>query len=194
MIKRLRTVAKARFNASKRLEAKGAATNFGLQLANLYTIGIGILLLQFGGAATVVLHQASLNYISLVASVFVQIIALVESLKDYSGRARSMHECAIEANRICRRLEIDTRIDPGVLSQYQAEFDETIKSYHLNHDDIDYLSAQIDPTRIKTRTKIEWIWVSAFWLRYAWNVYSLTVFVLLLPLLCTIMLDKAQLW
>jgi hypothetical protein len=52
LLRRFRVVAKTRFNAHKRLEAKASAANLGLQITNLYTIAIGILLIQFPASET----------------------------------------------------------------------------------------------------------------------------------------------
>ncbi len=194
MLRRMRVTAKARFNANKRLEAKAAATTLGLQIANLYTIAIAILLLQYPTAELIEAHSRSLNYISLVASIFVQIIALLETYKDYSGKARSMHDCAIAVSRIARRLELDPRLDIQVLQQYQAFYDEAIKDYSVNHDAVDHAGAQLDPTLIRPRTFAERLRVAAWWAKYAWNVYALTAFVLLLPVICSGLLMFAGLW
>lgn len=181
LLRRMRIVAKARFAANKRLDAKGAATNFGLQTANLYTIGIGILLLQYYDATLIQQHQRSLNYISLVASVFVQIIALIETYKDYSGKARSMHECAVEINRICQELELEPSLAPQSLAKYQERYGAAIKDFDVNHDPIDFLSAQLEPDRQKTRSTTEKWAVRRWWVRYIWNVYAFTLCILVLP-------------
>src|SRR5260221_382865 len=129
LLRRMRIVAKARFAASKRLDAKSAATNFGLQTANIYTIAIGIFLLQFDGSEVLSHHVKSLNFTSLIASVFVQIVALIESYKDFSGRAKSMHRCAVQVNRLFQRLEIDPRLDMQLLAQYQEQYSNIIDDH-----------------------------------------------------------------
>lgn len=193
ILRRLRIVAKARFAANKRLEAKASATSFGLQTANLYTIAIGILVLQFEGVGFVGENTKSLNYISLIASVFVQIIALIETHKDYSGRARSMHDCAVEVNRICQQIELHPMPTRDVLSQFQHVYHEAIKSFNVNHDDIDFKEAQLEPSRHKSRPWPE-VWRLMCWrLRYAWNVYSLPAFILVLPVLSFVVLGSAGL-
>jgi SMODS and SLOG-associating 2TM effector domain family 5 len=191
---RMKIAARARFAANKRLEAKALATNFGLQTANLYTICIGILLLQFESATPILLHTKALNYVSLVASVVVQIVALVESYKDYSGKARTMHDCAIEINRIYQRMDLDPRLDYGVFAQYQAEYNEAIRDFAVNHDAIDFLTAQLEPTRRKARTGRDRMALLMWNVRYAWNVYALTAAILLLPLICYVPLQLASLW
>ena len=71
LISRMKTTAAARFAANKRLDAKSGATNFGLQMVNFYTIAIGVSVLQFPSGAP---NPLSLNYVSLISSVLVQIL------------------------------------------------------------------------------------------------------------------------
>jgi SMODS and SLOG-associating 2TM effector domain family 5 len=190
IIRRMCMVARARFAANKRLEAKAAATNFGLQTVNLYTIAIGILLLQYTSADIVTGHSRSLSFISLIASVFVQIIALIETYKDYSGKARSMYDCAIEVTRISQELELDQRADWGLLAHYQSRYHAAIKDFDVNHDELDFVTAQIEPARQKTRSWSETRSLLWWRTRYLWNIYAFTFSILVLPWACFFILAQ----
>ena len=179
--RRMNMAAKARFAANKRLEAKGVATNVGLQLANLYTIAISILLLQFPSSELLKPISGALNYISLIASVFVQIMALIESYKDYSGRARRMHDCAVAISSLQQRLELDPRNDWQTLERYRAAYEAVIKDADLNHDAIDYRCAQLEPAKLVARTRQHQLAIVRWRIAYFWNVYGLTVTILLSP-------------
>jgi hypothetical protein len=187
-IQSMRIVSKARFQANKRLEAKSSANVIGLQIANFYTIAIGIFLIQFPNQAS---HPGSLSFISLIASVFVQIMALIEANKDYSGSARSMYECAVEINRICRELESDPRRDWSVLRTYQERYHAAIEDHSVNHDDIDHLAAQIDPSRSKKRTVEENNLLRRWRIQYALSVYGYTIVMLTVPWVCYVALVGA---
>ena len=171
------------------MDAKSAATNFGLQTANIYTIAIGIFLLQFDGSPFLTPHIKSLNFTSLIASVFVQIVALIESYKDFSGKAKSMHRCAVQVNRLFQRLEIDPRLDMGLLAQYQEQYSSIIEDHDVNHDDIDFLTAQIEPSRRRQRSAAEWRSLAWWRVKYTWNVYAFTVTILVLPWLSYVALS-----
>ena len=138
LLRRMTIVAKARFNAHARLNAKASATNVGLQLANLYTIAISILIIQFRVSSVIDPLERVLNYVSLLASVFVQIMALIESFKDYSGKAKAMHHCAMQVNRLVQRLELEGRMDLRTLQDYSERYNAIIIDIDVNHDNIDY--------------------------------------------------------
>ena len=180
-MRRMGMAAKARFAANKRLEAKGVATNIGLQLANITTIGISLLLLQFPSSELLKPLNGVLNYISLIASVFVQIMALIESYKDYPERARRMHDCAVAISSLHQRLEIDPRSDWQTLEWYRAAYEAAIKDANLNHDAIDYTCAQLEPHRIVERTAAQRLAILQWRVAYFWNVYGLTAAILVSP-------------
>lgn len=180
-MRRMGMAAKARFAANKRLEAKGVATNVGLQLANVYTIAISILLLQFSTSELLKPVSGALNYISLIASVFVQIMALIETFKDYSGRARRMHDCAVAISSLHQRLELDPRTDWQTLEWYRASYEVVIKDADLNHDAIDYRCAQLEPARLIERPRQHRYAIFRWRLAYFWNVYGLTTSILVSP-------------
>ena len=179
--RRMVMAARARFAANKRLEAKSVATNVGLQLANIYTIAISILLLQFPNSELLKPVSGALNFVSLIASVFVQIMALIESYKDYSGRARRMHECAVAINSLVQRLEIDPRNDWQTLEWYRASYEAVIKDAEVNHDAIDYRCAQLEPARMLVRTWAQRRAIARWRIAYLWNVYGLTLCILVSP-------------
>jgi hypothetical protein len=183
MLRRMHLVARARFAAHRRLAEKANATNIGLQLANFYTISIGIFLLQFGHVPLVKSASGSLGYVSLIASVFVQIMALIESLKDYSGRARSMHGCAVKINSLRQSLDLEQRHDWQCLKWYNDQYQAIIGDYDVNHDPIDYAAAQIDPDSRRERSPEQLNELRWWRVKYLWNVYALTVAILLSPAL-----------
>ena len=193
LLRRMRTVAKARFNANQRLEDKAIASNFSLQIANLYTLAIGIYLLQFHASDIVKTAGDVLNYVSLIASVFVQIMALLESLKDYTTKARLMHDCAVKVNDLCQALELDLRSDLQTLRAYQQAYQSIVKECPINHDDIDYRSALLDDVRGKRdqtwgeRAQLAWLRV-----RYIGNVYLLTGAIVSTPVVVLVLLWPNQ--
>jgi len=177
----MRILAKTRFNAQRRLEAKASATNFGLQIANLYTIAIGILLIQFPSSEVLKPASGALNYVSLLASVFVQIMALIESLKDYSGKAKAMRDCGLQVSALYQALELDPRGDWEVLRQYDSAYQRILQDTDVNHDDIDYLKWQIDELSKRTQSLETWIQHVGWRIAYIWNVYALTTVILISP-------------
>lgn len=183
LLRRMKLVAKARFEANTRLGAKASATNLGLQIANLYTIAIGIFLIQFPASGVVKLHGGVLNYVSLIASVFVQMMALIETFKDYGGRARLMHDCAMRVNSLAQQLDLDPREDGATLEAYRRAYEHAIQDAATNHDPIDYRAAILDPSRWRDRTHADRWAIVAWQVRYLWNVYGLTAVILTLPIL-----------
>ena len=193
LLRRLRTVAKARFAAHARLSAKGHASNLGLQVANLYTIAIGIFLIQFPASGIVKAHGGVLNYVSLIASVFVQILALIETYRDYGGQARAMHDCALRVNSLSQQLELDQRADTSTLEAYRRAYEHAIRDAATNHEAIDYRAARLDPERWHERTREE-RWAIVVWqLSYFWHVYGLTGAVLVFPIVAGYLLMQLQL-
>lgn len=193
LVRRMRTVAKARFAAHGRLSAKAHASNLGLQVANLYTIAIGIFLIQFPASGIVKVHGGVLNYVSLIASVFVQILALIETYRDYGSQARGMHDCALRVNSLCQQLELEQRADLQTLEAYRRAYEHAIRDVATNHESIDYRAARLEPERLDDRSREE-RWAILVWrLRYLWHVYGLTAAVLTIPVIVGYLLMQLQL-
>ena len=152
-----------------------------MQRAGSVAIAIGILLIQFPNSQLLKPISGALNYISLIASVFVQIMALIESYKDYSGRARRMHDCAVAISSLQQRIELDPRTDWQTLEWYRGAYETIIKDADLNHDAIDYRCAQLEPAKLVARPRHHEMAILRWRLAYFWNVYGLTVTILLSP-------------
>jgi hypothetical protein len=131
-----------------------------------------------------VLHPAlgALNYVSLIASVFVQIMALIESLKDYSGKPKAMHTCALEVNALVQNLELDPRDSHEILRWYSQAYHRILKDADINHHDIDYRNWKLEEVRRREKKGLMDRLDLALWrVSYVWNVYALTTVILLSP-------------
>ncbi|NIZ01904.1 SLATT domain-containing protein [Thalassospira lucentensis] len=111
----------ARFNAYRRLKAKNAASIFFISMLSLVCIFIN--LFEVFPAD----HRESA---SLIFSVLVIIVSLVESSKDYSLKADRLHANALEINSFIDRLKFMQSVGKDEIEEYHG----ILRSCPENHE------------------------------------------------------------
>lgn len=100
----------ARFNAYRRLRNKLNASIFSISILSLYNISIAIfdiVPLQYNSGTTVVL------------SVFIIIVSLLEFSKDYATKAERMHVNAMKINAFNNKLHLEKELSQKLLDEYE---------------------------------------------------------------------------
>jgi hypothetical protein len=133
----------ARFNAHARLKAKHSLSTTATAILSFYLVIAALIPLVYesnmppGG-------PKFLSVVSLVISIFLIIVTLLESAKNYSGEAEKMHKCALQISELYNRFQ--------ALSLEEADRDrisinglysEILKKHELNHLDIDFVRFEI---------------------------------------------------
>lgn len=133
----------ARFNAHARLKAKHWLSTTATSILSFYLVVASLIPLVYetslpsGGSKF-------LSVISLVISVFLIIITLLESAKNYHGEADRMHKCALEISELYNRFQAKSLQDADASRvELNDNYSRVLKAYEINHKDIDFLRFQI---------------------------------------------------
>lgn len=166
----------SRFNADLRLRRKHALSLSATTILAFYIFAVSLLPLTYtpsssGGA------EKLISIITLLISVFLIIIILLESTKNYQKEADRMLRCALEISDIYNRFQALT---PEAADQKRVAFNDeygaALQKHELNHKDIDYLQFQL---RSASELGIGWgryatdcgkylyFWLGEYWLYIA---------------------------
>lgn len=133
----------ARFNAHNRLKAKQSWSTTATSLLSFYLVIAALIPLVYeanlppGG-------PKFLSVVSLIISIFLIIVTLLESAKNYGTEADRMHKCALEISELYNEfqaLPIDRANDDRV--SFTTRYSDILKSHELNHKDVDFLRFEL---------------------------------------------------
>ena len=133
----------SRFNADLRLRRRHMLSLSATTILAFYIFAASLLPLAYtpssvGGA------EKLISVLTLLISVFLIIVILLESTKNYQKEADRMLRCALEISDIYNRFQALT---PETADQKRVAFNDeygaTLQKHELNHKDIDYLQFQL---------------------------------------------------
>ncbi|MBZ9907545.1 MULTISPECIES: SLATT domain-containing protein [Mesorhizobium] len=133
----------ARFNAHTRLKAKQSLSTTATSFLAFYLVIVALIPL---------LYEASLppggpkflSVVSLIISIFLIIITLLESAKNYSGEADGMQKCALEISEIYNQFQALTLEEANSRRpEFSATYSDILKKHQLNHKDVDYIRFEL---------------------------------------------------
>ncbi len=158
-------IKRARFNTHKRLEARERFSTFTLSMFALYAFGAQLWGLIF--ARSDVGLSNMITFLTMFSAEFALIVGLLAHANDYGSKAKLMHRCAHEVNRLLHELQTFAPSDPDSLAEFSRRLDDILGTYADNHDEIDHQMA------LHGWEAVRWHW----W----WDVYGLYGLILLLP-------------
>jgi len=133
----------SRYNADRRLKRKS-----NLSLATISLLSFYVLIISIVSSFSVFnlnnTETGFLTFISIVISIFIIVLSLLEASKEYSIKAERLYTCANEINRLMSELKFAqatiTEIDKLEKEVYKIhnEYQLLIKNVKENHDDIDF--------------------------------------------------------
>lgn len=133
----------ARFNAQTRLMSRYWISVVSTSVLSCYLIGASILQLTIESAATGNFGKIVTSAI-LITSVFLLMITLTESAKNYPGEAERMHRSALEISELYNRFQaLDLETAEHERRAYNDLYSAALKSIEVNHKDIDFLRFKI---------------------------------------------------
>jgi hypothetical protein len=109
-----------------------------ISLLSLYVIAISLLVLVFNETLSDILIK-SFSVTSIILSIFIVILTLLESGQAHQAKAHELHQCALDALSIYNKLQSDEISEPEARQLY----DYILQKYTVNHDDIDYLAVKL---------------------------------------------------
>lgn len=147
-----------RYNSDRRLKRKNAFSLTAISFLSLYVLVISILTV-IGGDKLSVEQSNYLSIASIVISLFILILSLLETSKEYSIKAERLYACANKINKLMSDLKIAQTI---ISDQKQLEstvknindlYHDIISSYEENHEELDHEKFMIDNRKRKIINK-----------------------------------------
>lgn len=142
LLRRADITSRARYNASRRLEALGWTSQWTLALLAIGQIVISLisvlkLPMQFS--------QNYVDFMSLFFGVLVLAYSLLLGMANFNARSTKLHQCGMELGKLTRKLHLTS-----TLADSQADYESLVSEYYQilkqyeNHKEIDYLRAHYE--------------------------------------------------
>jgi len=139
----------ARFNAARRLSNKQYWSIASISFLSVY--GISIPIIQSNLVSEDCLEiQGIYSAISIISSVFILVLSLLEGSKNYQVRSERLHKSALHLSCICRELEIlrfgannTEDILLHALAKISNKYENIVSDCQENHESEDYIIFRI---------------------------------------------------
>ena len=133
----------ARFNAQARLMNRHWTSTVATSALACYLIAGSILQLTITSAATGDTGKIITSAI-LITSVFLLMITLTESARNYALESERMHKSALAISELYNRFQaLDLSEADEMRGSFNDQYSEVLKAVDVNHKDIDFLRFQI---------------------------------------------------
>jgi hypothetical protein len=141
LLKAMRLVKRARFNAHERLEAKHTMSVTAFTFATVCEISLSLLPVVYGtGLATDV--RSFIDYAAIVTGLFLFGFGLVVGLANYQTRAVFLQRCAMDLANLAREMEIAMPLSVADLQEFRRRYHEIEARCPFNHSAVDLDRAQ----------------------------------------------------
>lgn len=174
LVRTLRLVKAARFNAATRLERKQAVSLFTQSIVALYFVGLAVWQAVYIGQIDDATNRL-MTFIQLVSSVFTLILGLLEAMNDYKMKAHHLHNCALAVAELAQELKIARPTDIETVQAFRRRYNEALRVCPVNHARLDYLCAKQDEAGQGAAAR------AGLAVRYALDVYGLYALFLAVP-------------
>lgn len=133
----------ARFNAHRRLKAKQSLSTTATSFLAFYLVVVALIPLVYEANLPPGAPKF-LSVVSLIISIFLIMITLLESAKNYSGEADRMQQCALEISKLYNEFQALTMDEiSSKRVEFTSRYSTVLKSHELDHKDIDYLRFEL---------------------------------------------------
>ena len=166
----MKKAAKARFNASRRMQRQN---QWALWTLSLFSTGLIVLTLL--PSSGIVLHATPQlqTFLQTVLALLVLVLSLLLSAHNFSEKAEKMHRCALEMNALCHKILpfCQENTDQELYRKTFEEYGGILNAYE-NHQNIDFDLVRLDMPQEYPLTNFEKFlihiryWLS-FWLYVA---------------------------
>ncbi|MBY0611312.1 MAG: SLATT domain-containing protein [Beijerinckiaceae bacterium] len=128
----------SRFNAHSRLRARHWASVVATSILAMYLVALSLYQLTFADALSATENKI-LSIGGVVVSIFLIIITLVETARNYLGDAEKMHQSALAISELYNRFQALTLEEANAQRlQFNDEYSIALKENPVDHKDIDY--------------------------------------------------------
>lgn len=138
-----------RYNSDRRLKKKNTLSLTAISFLSLYVLIISIFTTIEDGNLSEATSK-SLSIASIVISLFILILSLLETSKEYAIKAERLYNCANIINKLMSDLKIakatikDQKELEISVNKINHNYHEIISGYEENHEELDYLKFMID--------------------------------------------------
>jgi hypothetical protein len=132
----------SRYNAYRRYEWKHRLSLTSISMLTLYVFGLT--LADFCHILRSTGNNNIISFISMVLSIFILILSLLENSNNYQIKAERLHNCAKEITGVYNELRMLMHSEDSYdykfkeLEEITKRYDGIIQKYGENHDKIDY--------------------------------------------------------
>lgn len=142
LLRAMRLVKRARFNAHERLESKHAMSVAAFTFATVFEISLSLLPVVYG--ANIAPDMRSfIDYAAIVTGLFLFGFGLVVGLASYQTRAVFLQRCAMDLANLAREMEIAMPLTTMELQEFRRRYHEIEARCPFNHSTIDVDRAQV---------------------------------------------------
>ncbi|KAB0682116.1 SLATT domain-containing protein [Aureimonas leprariae] len=124
----------ARFNASKRLETRDRKRTATTAYASAAVIILTLIPAFLPSPPFIV---GAINLTTVAFSLLILASSLLQTSSADPVKADQFQRCALEINSLRRELRGLVDFDEGTVARYSARYDDILRSYNINHDDVD---------------------------------------------------------
>lgn len=163
LLRAMRTVKAARFNAAERLERKQLVSVVALSIVSLYFVGLSVWQAVYAASLSEPANRL-ITLVSIMSSICTLVLALIEAMNDYKMKAHHMHTCALAVNDLLQELRLLQTTNAAVVQDFRRRYNAVVRGCPFNHARVDYLMARAD------RGWDHWLWA---YVCYAADVYGL---------------------
>ncbi|KAB2914842.1 MAG: SLATT domain-containing protein [Hyphomicrobiaceae bacterium] len=161
----MRTVKAARFSAASRFERKHTLSQFAMAIVSLYFVGLSVWQAVYAATIDEPTNRL-LTLVSIMSSIFLLVLALIEAMNDYRIKAHHMHTCALAVNDLYHEFKINRPSDAAAVQEFRRRYNEVVRSCPINHSRVDYAMARAE-------RGVPWTEKASARLQYACDVYAL---------------------
>ena len=175
----------ARYNGSRRCKRKHEVSTASTAILTLYIIGFSIA--QYVPSFNIQKHICGyITYSTIVASIGILILSLLEGSKNYQVKSERLYNCANEINNLystLRSLHYDNSLNETKVMEIRNGYTELLLRYPDNHDPIDFelFKAQYKQEFDISYSSSTWIkmksMIQMYWLYTALLIAPVLVFI-----------------
>jgi hypothetical protein len=136
LLKAMRLVKRARFNAHERLESKHVMSVAAFTFATVFEISLSLLPVVYGASIAPDV-RSFIDYAAIVTGLFLFGFGLVVGLANYQTRAVFLQRCAMDLANLAREMEIAMPLTVAELQDFRRRYHEIEARCPFNHSAVD---------------------------------------------------------
>lgn len=180
----------SRFNAHNRLLRLGILESISIAFLSMYVI-IANIIIFIPGLSIKQGRDVFITLFSIIVSIFILILSLLLTNRNYRVNAERFHSCAIELSKIYEYLDSDFELYGSInkipdYKKYAQKYHNIISKYNINHS---YLDFQIHKAcNVNEYNDINKFKAILIRLKYFFFIYFIFLCIIILPIVCGVLI------